>query len=114
VGYALHTHQYVQDLTDAGVPEKQARIQAEALTKIIEESTNHIAEKRDLDELKTAITHQIETVNNKMDSLKVFLENKLEQQEARISNITDKLTIKFGGMLVVAVAVIGGLVKIIH
>jgi len=78
------TLMYAKKLREAGVPEKQAEIQAEALKEIIE---NNLATKHDL-------------------------ENVREKLEVKIKELEYKLIIKIGTMLVIAVTVLAAIVKL--
>lgn len=81
------TLRYVKRLKDAGVPEKQAEVQAEALREIIEDK---LVTKRDLEQLEKR------------------LNQKMKEIEARLSY---NLTIRFGGMLVAAVLILAAIIK---
>jgi len=78
------TLQYAKRLRDVGVPEQQAEVQAEALREIIE---NNLATKKDLFEVKTELKRDIAEMGLKM-------------------------TIRFGGMLIVAVLVLAAIIKL--
>ena len=85
---AFDTYAFVKKLKEAGMPEEQAGILAETHAELIEE---RLATKRDLREMETALTRDIK---------------ELELQ------LKHDLTIRFGGMLAVAVAVITVLDKV--
>ena len=77
------TFQYVKRLKDAGVPEQQAEVQASALKELIEEK---LATKADLQRSEERLTN-------------------------KIHELSYKLTIRFGGMLVAAVLVLAAIIK---
>lgn len=77
------TLQYTKKLREAGVPEQQAEIQAEALKELIEDK---LATKSDLQKLEERLTN-------------------------KINELSYKLTIRFGGMLVAAVLVLAAIIK---
>jgi hypothetical protein len=79
------TLQYVKKLKAAGVPENQAEIQAETLAGIIED---RLATKKDLKDMEINLRHQMKEI------------------EAR-------LTIRLGGMMAAAIALIAALVKLL-
>ncbi|MBF0559029.1 MAG: DUF1640 domain-containing protein [Nitrospirae bacterium] len=79
------TLQYAKKLREAGVPEKQAEIQAEALSEIIEDK---IATRKDLKELETRLRQDIKELEY-------------------------RLIIKMGAMLVAVVTILGALMKIL-
>lgn len=76
---------YFEKLKDAGFTEQQARVQANALREIIDDK---LATKKDLVELEQQLT------------------NEMQKLELR-------MTIKLGGMLVAAIAIIATLVKLL-
>jgi len=82
---AFDTLAYAKKLKEAGVPEAQAEVQAQALAEIVEE---RLVTKRDLKELETEIKRDI------------------KEMEMR-------LTIRLGGMLVISIGVVATLVKIL-
>lgn len=84
-GLIFDTLAYAKKLIEAGVPEKQAEVQASALAEIIEDK---IATKRDLSELKSEI--------------------KLE-----IKDLENRLLLSLGGIMVAGVAVVATLVKLL-
>ena len=75
---------YFEKLKAAGVPEAQAKVQADALRELIDD---RLATKQDLRELETR------------------LDNKIEKLEYR-------LTIRLGGMMAASVAIVAALVKL--
>ena len=76
---------YSKKLKAAGVPEKQAEVQAEAFAEIIEE---RLATKRDLKDLENKLSRDI------------------KESEMR-------LTIRLGGMMALAIAIVATLVKLL-
>lgn len=76
---------YSKRLKAAGVPEKQAEVQAEAFAEIIEE---RLATKQDLKELEN-------TLRRDMKELEM------------------RLTLRLGGMMAAAIAVVATLVKLL-
>ena len=79
------THGFVKRLTAAGMPEAQAEVLADEQTNLIE---NNLATKRDLKELEVA------------------LKSELREMEQRI-------VIRLGGMIILAVGVIVTLGKVL-
>jgi hypothetical protein len=75
---------YFEKLKAVGVPEEQAKVQANALRELIDE---RLATKQDLRELETR------------------LDNKIEKLEYR-------LTIRLGGMMAASIAIVAALVKL--
>ena len=75
---------YFEKLKAVGVPEEQAKVQANALRELIDE---RLATKQDLRELETR------------------LDNTIEKLEYR-------LTIRLGGMMAASIAIVAALVKL--
>lgn len=82
---AFDTLAYANKLKQAGVPDRQAEVQAEAMAELVEE---RLATKRDLSELE-------EWIANRMNELEY------------------RLTVRLGSMLVVAVSILAALVKLL-
>ena len=82
---AFDTLAYAKKLKEAGVPQQQAEVQAEAMAELVEE---RFATKRDLKELE-------------------------ERMSNRLNELEYKLTFRLGSMLVVAITLITALVKIL-
>lgn len=82
---AFDTLAYANKLKQAGVPDRQAEVQAEAMAELVEERS---ATKRDLSELE-------ERIANRMNELEY------------------RLTVRLGSMLVVAVSILAALVKLL-
>lgn len=83
------THAFVKRLVAAGVPEPQAEVHADALAELID---NQLATKRDL------------------EALEKRLDGKLKTLELRLKH---DLTLRFGGMLAAAVAVLAVLMPVL-
>jgi hypothetical protein len=93
---------YSKKLRAVGVDEKQAEIQAEALTEIIEvqlAAKDDLATRRDLKELELTASHDLK-------ELELNIKNDIER-------LKHDLTLRLGGMLVVGIGVIATLVKIL-
>lgn len=86
------TLKFVETLEAAGVPAAQAR----AISAAVKESHEavDVATKRDLNDLRAEI------------------ENRFDKTDAKIEKISLQLTVKFGGMLVVAVGVLAAIIKL--
>src|SRR4051812_17169312 len=83
---------YVDRLKRAGIDEAQARAHADALNEALRDA---VATKHDIEQLAVATKHDIE-----------LLERSMERLEHKIESATLKLTIRFGGMAVAAVAAV--------
>jgi DNA-binding transcriptional MerR regulator len=87
------TLKFVERLKDSGIPEAQAKAIAEAVREAQGEA--ELATVRDLRELGELLKHEIELVRRDL--------KELEQ----------RMTIKLGAMLVVAVSIVAALVKLL-
>ncbi|MFI7783496.1 hypothetical protein EN46_06845 [Citrobacter amalonaticus] len=85
------TLKFVETLEAAGVPAAQAR----AISAAVKDSHEavDVATKRDLNDLRAEI------------------DNRFDKIDAKIEKISLQLTVKFGGMLVVAVGVLAAIIK---
>ena len=82
---AFDTLAYAKRLKEAGVPERQAEVQAEAMADLVEE---RLVTKRDLKDSEERISN-------------------------RISELEYRLTVRLGSMIVVAVSILAALVKLL-
>ena len=78
------TLMYAKKLREAGVPEKQAEVQAEALREIME---NNLATKSDLKEVETKL-------------------------EAKIRELEYRFTIKMGAMCALTIGILAAVIKL--
>jgi hypothetical protein len=108
------TLSYARKLQDAGFTESQARAQAEALAEIASENLatkSDIASletglRRDMKEMETRLRLEIESIRRDMKEMETRL-------QAEIAAMSDKLTIRLGGMLVVGITMLGLLIKLL-
>jgi hypothetical protein len=91
---AFDTLKYSKRLKDAGVPDKQAEAEAEALAEVLEVKLKDLATKEDV--------------------LVVKLELKMmeERYGDKITMLEQRMTIKLGGMMVASIAIVATLVKL--
>ena len=96
--YKFDTLTFSKKLKAAGVPEKQADAQAEAqadlLSEIFEDS---IASKQDIQELKI----EMREMGSKLDKLDTKIQCVETKLEHKLREMSDKLTIRLGSMIVV-------------
>lgn len=101
--FVFDTLQYVKKLKEAGVGEKAAEVHAEAIKEMID---NNLATKGDIYDLK----RDIETVRS---DLKRDIETTRSDLKRDIEIVKKDLTIRMGGMLSVAIGVIGVLIALV-
>ena len=115
---AFDTLAYAKKLKQAGVPEAQAEIHAEAMAELVEE---RLATKRDLKELEERLTNRMqateERLNNQMRSMEERLNSQMRSMEERLNSkmqeLEYKMTVRLGSMMVVAVGLVATLVKLL-
>ncbi len=104
---AFDTLAFVNKLKSAGVPEKQAEVQAVAIAEIVNEQ---MATKRDIAELKAELKRDIKEGDAGLKRDIKELETALKRD---IKELEMGLTIRLGVMMMVAIGVIATLVKIL-
>ncbi|MDW7680344.1 MAG: hypothetical protein SCK70_07245 [bacterium] len=113
---------YAKKLRQAGVPEEQAEVHAEALAIIINEK---LATKRNLKELELALKHDIKesetslkrdmkelatSLKRDMKELELSLKRDMKELELRLKH---DLTLRLGAMLAAGITIIALLVTLI-
>ena len=97
---AFDTLRFSKRLKDAGVPDKQA--EAEALAEVFEVNVKELATKDDI----MHVRKDFEVVRKDMDAMEKRIDDKLTMLEQR-------MTIKLGGLMVLAVGAVATLVKLL-
>jgi len=98
------TLEYVKALKEADVPEKQAEAQVRALRRVLD--TQDVATKQDLRELEA-------NTDSKFELLRKDMRNEITLVRKDMEAVRKDIIIKMGGMLVVAVGVIVGALKLL-
>ena len=88
----FNAFKYVEDLREAGVPDKQAEAHLRVLHDIVE---SNLATKRDIEEVK----RDIEEVKREIQELR----NELKRD---IKELEQKMTIKLGALIVVTIGIL--------
>ena len=102
---AFDTLAFVNKLKSAGVPEKQAEVQAAAIAEIVNEQ---MATKLDIMELKRDIKELETGLKRDNKELETKMATKLDIKELEM-----RLTIRLGAIIVVAIGLFATLVKIL-
>ena len=136
---AFDTLKYAKRLKDAGVPDKQAEAEVEALAEALEVNLKDLPTKddltretgllrRDLKELETSLKRDIKELEGSqkrdLKELETSLKHDLTESESRLKHenglmrlemrdIERRMTIKLGGLMVVAVGAVATLVKLL-
>ena len=102
---------YAKKLKQAGVPEEQAEVHAEALAVIIDEK---LATKRDLKELEISLKRDMKasevSLKRDMKELEVSLKRDMIELELRLKH---DLTLRLGAMLATGITIIALLVTLV-
>ncbi len=89
---------YVGELREAGVPEKQAEVHLRILHEVIE---SNLATKRDIQEVKRDI-----------EEMRTELKRDIQELKRDMKELEQKMTIKLGGLIVVAIGILVALSNI--
>lgn len=93
------TLKFANRLKSVGVPDKQAEAQAEVLSEALEVNLKELVTKDDLLHLE-----------ERLDSRLIQME---QRSDSRLIQLEQRMTIKLGGLMVVAVGVVAALVKLL-
>jgi predicted RNase H-like nuclease (RuvC/YqgF family) len=111
---AFDTLKFAKRLKEAGFTEQQAEALAAAEAEFIEDN---LATKRDLKELETALKRDIKELDVKIEQLRAELKRDIEELETTLKrdlkDLDYRMTIKLGGLMVVAVSAMATLVKLL-
>ena len=100
---ALDTLEFVKRLRAANFTEAQAEAMVEAIAAVV---TEQLATKGDIAELRRELGAEIESVRRELGA-------EIESVRREIKESEYRLTIRLGGMLAAAVAVVAALVKLL-
>ncbi len=107
---AFDTHSFVKRLTKAGMPEPQAEVLAEEQSRLLEyklASKKDIEDvNRNIEELRLASKRDIEEVKRDIEELRTEIKRDIRESEQRI-------TIRLGTVIAVAVTAIAALIKLV-
>jgi len=93
------TLKYSKRLKDAGVPDKQAEAEAEALAEVLEVNLKDLATKEDLKTLEQRLGDKINVIEQRLGD--------------KITMLEQRMTIKLGTLMVIAVGAVATLVKLL-
>ena len=91
VAIAFDTLKYSKRLKDAGVPDKQAEAEAEALAEVLEVNLKDLATKEDLKTLEQRLGDKINVIEQRLGD--------------KITMLEQRMTIKLGTLMVIAVGI---------
>ena len=111
---AFDTLAYAKKLKEAGVPQKQSEIHAEALAEIIDE---RLATKQDLKELEMRLKQDLKELEMRLKQDLKELEMRLKQDildlRGDMKEMEMRLTIRLGAMLTAGIVIVAALVKLL-
>ncbi len=96
---AFDTLKFSKRLKDAGVPDKQAEAEAEALAEVLEVNLKDLASRDDLKALE--------------ERLIIKITGSEERLSDKITMLEQRMTIKLGGLMVIAVSAVATLIKLL-
>jgi hypothetical protein len=100
------TLKFVEKLKAAGVSEAQAKAEAEVLADVLDGNIKDLATKFDMAAMKTELKAEISDLRKDMARMEERMEGKMIQLEQR-------MVIKLGALMVVAVGAVATLVKLL-
>jgi len=112
---AFDTHEFVKTLSQSGMPEAQA----EAISKAVREAhqSADLATRTDMCEMETALRGDLEkaetALRGEIKDLRKDMDSRFVQIEGRFIQLEQRMTIKLGSMLVVAIGVFAAIVKLV-
>ena len=107
--YAFDTLGYAKRLRDAGVTSEQAEAHAEAARDFI---MTELVTKTDLETAETILRQEMALGFQRVDARFQQVDARFQQLEAAIDNLTLRMTVRLGGMIAVAVAILAAINKL--
>ena len=107
--YAFDTLGYAKRLRDVGVTSEQAEAHAEAARDFI---MAELVTKTDLEAAETILRQEMALGFQRVDARFQQVDARFQQLEAAIENLTLRMTVRLGGMIAVAVAILAAINKL--
>lgn len=107
--YAFDTLGYAKRLRDSGVTPEQAEAHAEAARDFI---MTELVTKTDLGTAETILRQEMALGFQRVDARFQQVDARFQQLEAAIENLTLRMTVRLGGMIAVAVAILAAINKL--
>ena len=98
---------YVEELRNAGMPEKQAKAQIRVLNEVVD---SELASKHDVETVRKELKRDIKELELKIETVRKELKRDIKELELRL---THTLTVRLGGLMALGVILIGILVKVL-
>lgn len=103
----------VRRLEAADTPRPQAEALADVLREAERQSLADLATKADLALLRAELAAVEQRLNARIDPLEQRLNARIDQVAARVDQLEQRLTIKLGAMLAIAVGLVAALVRLL-
>ncbi|HGJ5882014.1 DUF1640 domain-containing protein [Arsenophonus sp.] len=106
---AFDTQEFVETLENAGLPKDQAK----AISLVVRKSHEvaDLATKRDLDDVRKDLSAEIADVRK---DLSAEISNVRKDMEHRFDKLGLQLTVRLGGMLILAIGALTAILKLVH
>ena len=98
---------YVEELRNAGMPEKQAEAQIRVLNEVVD---SELASKQDVETVRKELKRDIKELELKIETVREELKRDIKELELRL---THTLTVRLGGLMALGIVLIGILVKVL-
>ena len=116
---------YVEELRNAGMPEKQAEAQIRVLNEVVD---SELASKQDVETVRKELKRDIKELDLKIETVRKELKRDIKELDLKIETVreelkrdikelelrlTHTLTVRLGGLMALGVILIGILVKVL-
>ena len=98
---------YVEELRNAGMPEKQAEAQIRVLNEVVD---SELASKQNVETVREELKRDIKELELKIETVREELKRDIKELELRL---THTLTMRLGGLMALGIILIGILVKVL-
>ena len=98
---------YVEELRNAGMPEKQAEAQIRVLNEVVD---SELASKQNVETVREELKRDIKELELKIETVREELKRDIKELELRL---THTLTVRLGGLMALGIILIGILVKVL-
>ncbi len=116
---------YVEELRNAGMPEKQAEAQIRVLNEVVD---SELASKQNVETVRKELKRDIKELELKIETVRKELKRDIKELELKIETVrkelkrdikelelrlTHTLTVRLGGLMALGIILIGILVKVL-
>ena len=116
---------YVEELRNAGMPEKQAEAQIRVLNEVVD---SELASKQNVETVRKELKRDIKELELKIETVRKELKRDIKELEFKIETVreelkrdikelelrlTHTLTVRLGGLMALGIVLIGILVKVL-